>query len=298
MPPPPLPPSPHRNYPEHGAHKDQLQVERTKRIQRQTLQTSDSYSGTYLPPSRIVKKEGADSQAVVAACRYIRQCVLRAQRGETLNGRPYMQYNAWTGRHEFLYCQRQYGETLKSSWTQEYHEAERVAPSVAQIESREGPGNASNSELGRKPGTKQDEGAKKGQKRAATEASPNPTDKTKKFVEAQWTKSRQLRTRRDSAANTCNMVLRSIETEADWAWATAPALTKDLRDAKQALEIMMEGAFWASWSMMPNFSQSARKRFDETVIAEDLGKLPRLEKAIAQIEKSAKIILDMHAARK
>lgn len=119
--------------------KHELQVERSKRLHEESLTQRDAIDGIYLPASRIAAEEGGDAQAQQAACRYVSEAIRRHQRGLSMNGRPWVSWNSWTARAEFLYIKKRYSEDHTNKWMTTKEEAERVARPAERATEREKP---------------------------------------------------------------------------------------------------------------------------------------------------------------
>lgn len=66
-----------------------------------------------MSPSRIVNEEGGQQPQkddVQAAINYVKAAVLSHANGKTCSGRPYLKYNFWTLRWEFLYTKHIFDE--------------------------------------------------------------------------------------------------------------------------------------------------------------------------------------------
>ncbi len=74
-------------------------------------------TGIYYPAMQIVEEQGGGDSGIEAAANYIAEAVRRFKLNETLNSKPYVLFNAWTRRNEFLY--------VKES-TREYHRQEFI----------------------------------------------------------------------------------------------------------------------------------------------------------------------------
>ena len=93
----------------------QLKVEQQKRMRTQSMDTCASTDARYFAAGRIYVEEGSDDPALEATCNYIQEAIRRAQAGETLNGHPYVLFNSWTKRYEFLYTKLGYNEAFRTS---------------------------------------------------------------------------------------------------------------------------------------------------------------------------------------
>lgn len=93
------------------------------RSHSQAFSHSDSMEGVYEPPSVITRNEGGDKAGQVAALNYIQECIARNLRGESMNGRPWLEMNTFTRRVEFLYYKKKYSEKFKAEYRVDFEEA-------------------------------------------------------------------------------------------------------------------------------------------------------------------------------
>ncbi len=79
-------------------------------------------SGNYYPAMRIVKEEGGGESGIEAAANYVAEAVRRFKLNETLSSKPYVLFNAWTKRHEFLYVKESTSEQHRREITEQRQE--------------------------------------------------------------------------------------------------------------------------------------------------------------------------------
>ena len=306
-----------KSYAEQRRFRDQwvqreFKAERSRRSMSETHRTTDEIEGEYLAASVIAIGEGSDEAGVEAACNYVSEAIRRHQRGEKLSTKPYCQFNGWTRRWEFLYLTGKYREAFETSFNKRWDEADHVAAgsskSAAQGDETEraatddkkanntGDDKAANN-------TGDDKAAPRPKKKPRTtktdlpQFDPSSPQDAKKVLDGQLTKARQLRTRYDSVVGGYTEIKRRINSDPDWAWAQSPALTADMEKYKGYLEdFKASHPIWSSWTLVQNFGQTAKKNFPNDV-NEQLGRLPSLEKTIASLDASIRVILSMNSAR-
>lgn len=105
--------------------KAQLEVERSKRRQREQLDVSTNMGGVYMAPSKIRKEEGEDEAGLAATIAYIEEALSRHSRGGSFNGHPWVAFNAFTKRYEFLNVTRSVNERFTQSFIAEVAEADK-----------------------------------------------------------------------------------------------------------------------------------------------------------------------------
>lgn len=260
---------------------DALAVEKSRRQQTERFSTSDMIGGEYLPASVICKREGADADAMSTTIKYVQRCNESMQNGITMNGREFVLWNDMTQRHEFLYCRRKYNERYDMVFEQTHTEAEKVGVGSAGEQKRTG-----------EPAT-----ATPRQLKVAKVADGAPSDK--KVMDGQLAKARALKARHDCAMNGFNEISSNIAGgKQEWSWAAAPALTAELHESKRALDAFKASHdVWGSWAILPDFAANSRKLFDRATLAEQMTRLPQLEKVLDDLSESIQVILSMQAAR-
>lgn len=103
--------------------------------------SEDSVNGVYLCITRIFKEEGEDDAAVAATFHYVQECTRLHKAGALVKGRPFIAWNKFTKRSEFLYLtktmrdtfitMRKETKTWDKSAAQDFDSIE-VATSIAQ----------------------------------------------------------------------------------------------------------------------------------------------------------------------
>lgn len=62
-----------------------------------------------------MRHEGSDEAAATAAFFCMSKCVERFKAGITMNGNPFISFNAFTNRWEFLYVKKRFGLRCSTS---------------------------------------------------------------------------------------------------------------------------------------------------------------------------------------
>ena len=65
----------------------------------------------------IIRNEGGDESAKIAGLNYVMRCVDMYKKGFTFRGVPFVSFNSWTLRYEYLYIKKQFRNALLSQWT-------------------------------------------------------------------------------------------------------------------------------------------------------------------------------------
>ena len=252
---------------------------KAKRTRAQSFSNSTFKGGKHKPFAVIVRDEGADVAAHKAAMNIITACVALHGKGVTCGGCPFVQYNGFSKRTEFLHLESGYSQILKDCWTIE-----------ADVDIAPGNGNASASERSTGNSTPNEQEAKTGATPPGTD--PRTTDRSKngkkrgrstegasaetpkddeeaakarkKEMDANLAKCVKAKGNMDIASASCADLFNLVTKDAAWKWADSEALLAPLRKARAKAEQMKTASqFWRLLSLHgKNFPGSIKKQHD------------------------------------
>ena len=281
-----------------AANNYQLKLEQKRKTQITT--SEDALAGTYEPMQVIWEREGKDSGAITATLNYVNECIARTQKGELNKQRPWVAWNSFTKRHEFLYVKRSCRDSFAEQWemrTQWVQRPGNNAASSNQQQSAEDPppgaGNGQNGQAGGKRGRQPQQNNNDDN----PPAPPPPPKKTKNFNE-DFARAQKLKAQMNAASASAVDLMGVITTQACWAWANNPATLGALSAAKDAVDKFKNiSDFFKAWVVQEKFAPYARKAFDEETLKAEFVRLSKLAKALSALEVEVTTIKAMHNAR-
>ena len=69
---------------------------------------------SFEPIPVIIRNEGGDESAKIAGLNYVMRCVGMYKKGFTFRGVPFVSFNSWTLRYEYLYVKKQFKNAFLS----------------------------------------------------------------------------------------------------------------------------------------------------------------------------------------
>ena len=216
-----------------------------------------------MPVSCIVREEGGDEAAVKAAANYVTQAIRCHKEGKTLNGRPYVQWNSWTKRYEFLYVGKEYRGSFSQRWQEtRTMDVDTTSASAAKAKmptlKPESPPAIADVTPSPTPKAKA--------KHRANKPRPDPSDPEnksshdaarRKEADSKLAKARVAKTRFVVAQSSCTELLELCRSSPDWQWCSQD-LQQALVSAKHEIDAFKAGSsFWSEWSLHENFTARA-----------------------------------------
>ena len=95
---------------------DKIVKSRTKTTETSKAERVEGYYKTFVQIADIEK----DTQAAMNICK---KCMEKHKAGETMQGRPYVRYNTWSERLQFIHMQGGFVDESKTAWSTPTHES-------------------------------------------------------------------------------------------------------------------------------------------------------------------------------
>jgi hypothetical protein len=279
------------------------------REQTQAIYDVDEQSGQYEPPMRIVVLEGGDKSAHVAASHYCARALFLTRKGITFHGKPFVSWNDWTKRYEFLYVKKSFQTRFEQCWKEkvEYLAKEKDGVQAAKVgdagrDAVVGAGGSSDGDGGAgdpptqgrtKPQEKEKENKKK--------ENESPGDKKKadhrKDMLKIWKAASVLKDRWSSASAQYHSLGTAIDHDAVWVWARG--YEKNELDAifkvMDKYKDKSATGFWYEWSLQD--IQVLKKHYEENAVIKEMKMADEVSGAIEKLEMKIKILKGMQVAR-
>ena len=195
----------------------QYEKQRVMKVKSKTWTKVDISKGVYLPFSCIIRDEGADEEAVVAAVNYIKACWAM--------GGVWRKYNRMTQRMEWLYMKQEVHEIFEESWKM-YEESQKIEPTggagaIADAAATGTPTGAGATTVTEAAGaaTVATQGTKRG---AKTEALTSPSEKktcAKSPFDIALTNAMTTKKTFQVTSSKATILLDNIMTSTHWQWA-------------------------------------------------------------------------------
>eukprot|EP00974_Lingulodinium_polyedra_P030282 2914903-Lingulodinium_polyedra.AAC.1 len=191
-----------------------------KKTYTQQQQNTESMEGTMLSLHRIAVEEGGGKAGMRAAVNYALTCLQQASPA-------WVEYNSWTKSVKFRYVVKKSTDTFTKSW------------SATQQWKGSGTGSTCEEEKQQPQRTKAKAKAAT-KKRAAKEVEAAEAGTPSKKAVTELQQARKTKSTYTSTTSQVDMVLRSIDTDASWAWANNSHMLEGLREARKTLAEMVD----------------------------------------------------------
>ena len=235
-----------------GVYNDKVQE---RSIKKENSQRS-LQKGEYLPVTVIFKREGKDSAALVATQHYIADCIRKAEKGETANGKPFIAWNSMTKRNEFYYLKESHEDIYTETMTQQskwkmnaYAHSASAGTSGSAAPSVTTPAAAPSivstpSEQKAAPKKK----ANKNKAPADEKTTDPPAKKQKNASAGKFAALDKLKKKWSSVTGAARNVLQLSVTQSGWMWASSPLVVNPLKEAQEVVDKFLNGEeFWRQW---------------------------------------------------
>jgi hypothetical protein len=268
--------------------------------------------GKYIPAKVLFDREGGDAAAAVATVNYMLTAIAKVNKGETMDGQPYILYNAWTRRYEFMHIELSYSQSHSQGWKVENTEkAEQYGGDDADGHDGRDGGNGGRPAKKLKVADEEtetpeaavddkvDKNKKKLQKQKAVETDPVKLAlvQKRKETDGKLAKCKALKIRCDGAQSQFVEVTRAAEAQPEWSWCDHSQL-KNLQGAKKRLDCYKSGSvFWSAWAVQSGFHLVAKKNFSAEELDLELSKMPDVERLIQGLEDEVGMVTRMATAR-
>ena len=273
--------------------------------------------------SKIAESEGTSADDVRAAVNYVLECVHRHRQGLTLNQRPYVLWNEFTKRHDFLKIRHKYQEMAQIRDEETDHENKRAFALSAQATPNPqtpaalptNPAEPSEPEL-LTPQKVDKKGV--GAAKAKVEAKPNPPppvpepkqnpeaagteealtpEDQKKAATKTWNKLKQLKLRAAAATCLASELQSKAAHDSTYDWAKGSDIVKDIGVKVEAFQKHRRtNEFWNTWSMHDNFAKLCVKHCSANLIKTSWDDIQTVETAIVELEKANQKLQAMQTA--
>ena len=213
----------------------QAETLKHSREQSQSIYELDEQTGQYEPPMRIVVLEGGDKSAHVAASHFCARALFLTRKGITFHGKPFVSWNEWTKRYEFLYIKKSFQTRFEQCWREkvEYMAKEKDGLQAAKVGASAGDagrdavvGTGGSSDGGGGAGGSATKGRKQikpHDKENKKKEHESPGDKKKaehrKDLMKVWKAASTLKDRWSSASAQYHSLGTAIDNDAVWVWA-------------------------------------------------------------------------------
>ena len=295
-----------RKYRQEWAAKKFIEA-KSERTKLTTSTVSTKSRGIHYPIKVIFTKEGGDLAAARATQNYILTALSKHARGETDAGTPYVYFNSWSRRHEFLYIKKRFDNDFAKTWQTTSYEAAAGAaladaePAAAASTAEEPPNKKSRLAAGAKAksGSK-GKGKAKAKPTAEEEAlkqkAKEESAARRKRLAAKLSKVKSLKIRSDAANSRLTDILSAATTPKWTVWAS-PSHFQKAQAAKSLLDLFKNSSdVWGAWAVQAGFEAYAKKHFEEDHLEAQLSRTGELEPLIASLEKECDRLLNMHEA--
>jgi hypothetical protein len=245
------------------------------------------------------------------------------KRGETLNGQPFVLFNTWTRRFDFLYIQKGIEQSHESRWSVTHHEAsdgddddddddpaggsdagtptpkkkqkigddKYVGVAGGSVKGKAGKGKAGKDTEKVKAMTAEEFARDQEKQKAKAESA-----RVRKELDGKLSKVKTLKVRCDAAQSSYSEVVRACANQPEWSWCNEMHRGEPQAALKMMDEFKRGSQFWSSWSVQAGFAAYAKKWFSKDVLDTALARTEELEKMVASLEKSTSKLTKMHAA--
>ena len=290
-----------------------------KRLRTQKATFENFKKGKFKPFSVIVRDEGSDQCAVKAATNIVQTCIALWKKNITCNGVPFVSWNSFSKRAEFLHLETGFADIVQDCWKVmdgvdidlDMSSPGQVVPvdnggggnpkpkkGITQPSSSGGkptptptPAATPQKPVKRKPTSPQGPGeppAEDEEKRKAA----------KKEIDAKLAKCVKAKLSMDSACAACSDVLGLISKDTAWKWADNDAVLQPLRKARSKVEGLKESNFWGELALHGKaFPAWARKNFDVPALKKELLRLEEFDRKVDVLARRTDELKAMHCQR-
>lgn len=280
---------------------------KTRREKKEISTQASRARGIHMPIKCIWVKEGKDAAAARATSNYILTCLHYHSKGETCNGVPYIEYNDFTRRYEFLYIKKNYDNTHEKKWeVTEQEEApdeepaakKKVEAEVAAIAPPEKKRKVVTKDAAAVP-PKTPEKKKRGADKnnpVSVEAKQAAAAR-RKLMSAKFAKVKSMKVRADAAQTRWSDIL-AQSTTASWKeWAQDDLCLKGMHCKAALDEFKASSTVWTAWAHEAGgFDAYCKKTFDDELVENQLSRSCDLELLIGALEQQCSRLLNMQKA--
>jgi hypothetical protein len=243
---------------------DELQKVQHERVTTAESVDRDGVEGFYKPIRVIIRDEGDDHSAVLAAFNIVAQCVEHFNRGSLYKNRPLIRWNSWSKRYEYAHLRFGFNSDFRQGWKEVNTEAKGVdAEQVAVVDAlagvpetpvkiKAGQASSSKPEVADKKASADDKRKAKGggapaapppkkSKKAGGheggELSPEETKKKmmRKHSEDKWKEMSNIKTAYANAIANHQTLVDRVANDHAWHWA-ASDMDPDIKEKRQHLD--------------------------------------------------------------
>jgi hypothetical protein len=256
-------------------------------------------TGRYVPIKQIWKAEGEDQEAAEATMNYVLTAISKVKAGELLDGNPYIIFNTWTRRYDFLYLEKSIGQSFKRVFEVRQQEAP-VQFDGSKADDRDEEPAAKKAKKGEGKKAKGGKGGKDKEGKEVTEAEAKKKAEeaaNRRILDQKLAKTKGLKIRMDAAQSSLAELIHLTSNAPEWKWCTEHHL-QEPRAAKATLDLFKtKNAFWSAWATRAGFAAFAKKQWKKDELEHFLGQISEVEKMVCVLEKKVNTLMKMHAAR-
>ena len=282
------------------AEKQLVPLCETKNSKR-TWKKVDTSKGTYMSASKIFTEEGGQTKADMEAAKNIcQQCKLL--------GSPFIEYNKWSKRYDFLYFRKQNREEMERAWSlmQEYNGdgTPEISSGGASGKNNKTKGASKSAIASESRGAQVGKGAQNIKAENAAEATPplkrqkkgssssitSPSETSPPNLAKSFKVACELRQKHSMVLSQVKIMMERISIDKEWAWANNKSTKQVITECEEDLTKQLDdfGKCFLSMQLEDVKKQydknDLKKKCDEYVMrcAEGVG---NLVKAISKLSK-------------
>jgi hypothetical protein len=236
------------------------QTKKEDRMKIVRQRTSDDTWGSYEPTAIVHEREGKDTAGAKATLNYVRKCLQLREKGYKYRNRPFIMWNSFTERYDFLYIKRGFRDSLEEIWSMST--VETVAGDAASASSAKDGSPAIPVKGGGNTKLMEKDQPTSGNRRKGDGAGgddvPDPEamkkKRAKKDLDMCIQKAKMAKTKMLAAQAGYTDLMRAIEAAPEWSWAASEALKNPATEARDALEAFKNsGKFWQDYALQPDW---------------------------------------------